>query len=90
MALALSPGRTANDEGVSHAQQDHWDVAEGHFQKALESDLKLAEAHFNLGLALNEMGKHEDATAAFKKAAELAPENTKITESIILKQHTSS
>ncbi len=88
MAPASSPGRTANDEGVNHAQQGHWNVAEGHFRKALESDLKLAEAHFNLGLALNEMGKHEDATVAFKKTAELAPENTKITESVILKQHT--
>ncbi len=59
-------------------------MAECHFRKALESDLKLAEAHFNLGLALNEMGKHEDATAAFQKAAELAFGNTKITESPIL------
>lgn len=82
-----SAGRAHNEEGVTHAGEGHWDVAEGHFRKALEADSTLAEAHFNLGLALSKIGKHEEATAAFKKAAELAPDNTKITESPILKEH---
>jgi Flp pilus assembly protein TadD len=85
-----SPGRAENKEGVTHAQQGHWDVAEGHFRKALVADPKLAEAQFNLGLALNKQGKHDEATAAFKKAAEMAPDNAMITESPILKKHTSS
>jgi tetratricopeptide (TPR) repeat protein len=85
-----SPGRAENKEGVTHAQQGHWDVAEGHFRKSLAADPKLAEAHFNLGLALSKQGKHEEATAAFKKAAEMAPDNAMITESPILKEHTSS
>jgi len=88
MAPPSSPGREANDEGVNQAQQGHWDVAEGHFRKALEADPKLAEAQFNLGLALDKLGKHEDATAAFKKAVELAPDNSKIKDSPILKKHT--
>jgi Flp pilus assembly protein TadD len=90
LSPASSLGRAANDEGVDHAQQGHWDVAEGHFRKALEADPKLAEAQFNLGLALDKLGKHDEATSAFKKAAELAQGNTKITESPILKKHTSS
>ncbi len=85
-----SPGRAENKEGVTHAQQAHWDVAEGHFRKALAADPKLAEAQFNLGLALSKQGKHDEATAAFKKAAEMAPDNAMITESPILKEHTSS
>ena len=90
MAPAPSPGRSANDEGVGHAQQGHWDVAEGHFRKALGADPKLAEAYFNLGLALDKLGKHEESKTALKKAAELAPGNPKITESSTLKHHLSS
>jgi len=90
MAPESSAGRAANDEGVTHAQQGHWDVAEGHFKKALEADPKLAEAQFNLGLALDKLGKHDEAKAALEKAAGLAPDNTKITESPVLKKHTST
>lgn len=88
MSPAGSSGRMANDEGVGHYQQGHWDVAEGHFRKAVKADANLAEAHFNLALALDKMGKHEEATASFKKAAELAPNNPKIKESAVLKKHT--
>jgi Flp pilus assembly protein TadD len=89
-APVASPGRIANDEGVSHARDGHWDIAEGHFQKALEADPKLAEAQFNLGLALNSLGKHDEAKAAFMKAAEMAPNDIRITESEILKKNTST
>jgi len=89
MAPASSPGAKENDEGVTHAQKGNWDVAEGHFKKAIEADPKLAEAQFNLGLALDKLGKHGEATAAFKTALELAPTNPKIKDSPILKKHTS-
>jgi Tfp pilus assembly protein PilF len=72
MAPASSAGRADNDEGVGHYRQGHWDVAEGHFRKSLKADANLAEAHFNLALALDKMGKHDEATASFKKALELA------------------
>ncbi len=90
MAPAGSAGRMQNDEGVGHFEQGHWDVAEKHFRDAIKADANLAVAHFNLALALDKQGKHEDATASFKKAAELAPDNAKITQSPILKQHTGS
>ena len=88
MAPAGSPGRIENDEGVGHYQQGHWDVADEHFRKAIEAAPNLAEAHFNLALALDKQGKHEDATTHFKKAAELAPTNVQIAESPVLKKHT--
>jgi Flp pilus assembly protein TadD len=88
MSPASSAGRADNDEGVGHYKQGHWDVSEGHFRKAVKADPNLAEAHYNLGLALDKMGKHDEATAEFKKAAELAPGNPAIKDSAILKKHT--
>ncbi|MGH7165262.1 MAG: tetratricopeptide repeat protein [Nitrospiraceae bacterium] len=87
MAPAGSAGRTQNDEGVGHYRQGHWDVAEGHFRKALQADDKLAEAHFNLALTLDKMDKHEDAKTEFKKALDLAPAKVAIKDSPVLKKH---
>jgi len=87
MSPASSPGRADNDEGVGHYKQGHWDVATDWFKKAVKADANLAEAHYNLALSLDKMGKHEDATAAFKKAAELAHANPAIKDSAILKKH---
>ena len=86
-APASSKARMDNDEGVGHYQQGHWDVAAGHFAKALKADPTSAVAHYNLGLTQDKMGKHEDATASFKKALELASNDTTIKESEILKKH---
>lgn len=88
MASPGSPGRMENDEGVGHYKQGHWDVAEVHFRKSVGVDPGLAEAHFNLALALDKLGKHGEATDHFKKAAELAPDNPQIAQSKILKAHT--
>jgi Tfp pilus assembly protein PilF len=87
MSPAGSAGREDNDEGVGHFRQGHWDVAAEWFQKAIKKDANLAEAHFNLALTLDKMGKHDEATAEFKKAAELAPTNVAIKDSPILKKH---
>lgn len=81
-------GWMGNDEGVEDYQQGQWEVAEGLFRKAIKADPQLAEAHFNLALTLDKMGRHEEATASFRRAAELAPKNPKITDSPILKEHT--
>jgi Flp pilus assembly protein TadD len=87
MSPVASPGRADNDEGVSQYKQGHMDVATTAFQKAIKADPKLAEAHYNLGLSLDKMGNHEEATAAFKQAAALAPANPAIKDSPILKKH---
>ena len=82
-----SPGQPDNALGIDHFIQNHWDVAEGYFSKAIEADPNLAEAHYNLAVSLDKMGNHGAATTSFRKAAELAPDNSAITESAILKQH---
>ena len=76
-----------NDEGVSHYSQGHWKVALTHFEEAVKADPKSAEAHLNLGLTLDKLGKHQEATEHFKKAAELGKDNKKIQESETLKDH---
>ena len=86
-APASSAARMENDEGVGHYQQGHWDVAMGHFQKAVKADPNSAVVHYNVALTLDKMGKHEDATKSFKKALELAPTDPVIKDSEILKKH---
>ncbi len=53
----------------------------------MKADPKLAEARFNLALAFHKLGAHAEATAHFKKAAELAPSNTAITDSSAYRSH---
>jgi len=84
---ASSSARMENDEGTGHYQQGHWDVAMEHYQKAIKADPNSAVVHYNVALTLDKMGKHEDATASFKKALELAPNDPSIKDSAILKKH---
>lgn len=86
---ASSAARMENDEGVGHYQQGHWDVAMEHYQKAAKADPSSAVVQYNVALTLDKMGKHEDATASFKKALELAPNDPAIKDSDILKKHVS-
>lgn len=86
-APSSSPGRMENNEGVAHYAEGRWDIAEIHFRKSLEVDPGLAEGHFNLGLALDKEGKHQEATDAFSQALKLAPDNASITSSSILQAH---
>ena len=87
MAPAEAAGAAENNEGVGHYKEGHWDVSEKHFNKAIEAGPDLAEAHYNLALTLDKLGNHGDATNQFRKALELAPDNPKIKDSQILKDH---
>ena len=87
MAEENSAGAKENGDGVGHYKEGHWEESEKFFRKALEVNANLAEAHYNLALALDKLGNHGDATEHFKKALELAPENPKIKDSKILKDH---
>ena len=80
-------GAMENNEGVSHYQAGHWEIAQEHFQKSVAANANLAEAHYNLALTLDKLGNHGEATNHFKTALDLAPENPSITDSGILKAH---
>ena len=90
--LATSAGvdpaaATHNAEGIVEYNIGHWDVAKTHFEAAINTDPGLAEAHYNLALALDKLGAHAEATAHFKKAGELAPGYSAITNSSAYRSH---
>ena len=89
VAIAGSPGQAANDEGISQYKKGRMEAAIEGFQKAATADPKSAEAQYNLGLSFDQMGKHDEAAAAFKQATALAPTNLIIKDSAIAKKHTS-
>lgn len=87
LAPAESAGAAENNEGVTHFQQEHWDVAQDHFTKALAINPDLPEGQYNLALALDKLGSHQEATNHFRMALNLAPEDSRIKDSGILKAH---
>jgi Tfp pilus assembly protein PilF len=76
-----------NNEGVDHLVQGHFEISESFFRDAIAAKNNFAEAHFNLGVALDGLGKHEDAKAAFQQAKEFGAGNPKIADQEILKKH---
>ncbi len=76
-----------NNEGVDHLVQGHYKTALKYFQEAISAKPDFAEAHFNLAISLDGMGKHTEATSAFEKAKEFGGDNLKIAENAILKKH---
>lgn len=87
MTAADSKAHAANSEGIEHYNQEHWDVALGHFKKAVEADPGAAEAHYNLALALDKSDQHKTAAMEFKKAQDLGKDNPDIQNSKILLGH---
>ncbi|HSA87672.1 MAG TPA: tetratricopeptide repeat protein [Nitrospira sp.] len=84
--LSAPPGSNVtaaqhNSDGIAHYELGHWSIAKDHFTSAVEADPNLAEAHYNLGLALNQLNLQSEATTHFKKAADLAPANNAIVQS---------
>ncbi len=86
-APAASAGASHNAEGIEHYKQGHWGVAADHFSAAAKADPKLAQAHYNLALALDKQGNHKEATQHFDEALKLAPQEKAIADSPILKGH---
>ena len=76
-----------NEEGISHYNQGHYDVALKHFQMASKVDSSVGESHYNEALCLDKLGKHGEATNHFYAARKYAKGNAAILGSKILNAH---
>ena len=76
-----------NEEGISHYNQGHFDVALKHFQMASKIDPSIGESHYNEALCLDALDRHGDATNHFYVARKYANGNPAILESGILNAH---
>ena len=79
-ALLAAYGRALADNGNSQAAFDVLSRA----HSPANPDWRILSVQ---GTTLDKMGKHEEATTEFKKAAALAPTNPAIKDSAILKKH---
>ena len=76
-----------NEEGISHYNQGHYDIALKLFQKASKVDSSVGESHYNEALCLDKLGKHGEATNHFYAARKYAKGNPAILGSNILNAH---
>ena len=76
-----------NEEGISHYNQGHYDVALKHFQMASKVDSSVGESHYNEALCLDKLGKHGNATNHFYAARKYAKGSSAILGSKILNAH---
>ena len=60
-------------EGNRLFREGRWEAARQQYEAAVQGQPDLAEAHYNLGLAMNKMGDRAGAKPHFIKAANLAP-----------------
>ncbi len=67
--------------------QGRFDAAKQHFEQAVADDAALAQAHYNLGLALYQLGNTAEARKHFVEAANLAPGDKVIWNSPVLAPH---
>lgn len=78
-ALCLQPSWATTEEhcklGNHFLQQEQWDQAIDCYQRAINQDATLADAHFGLGMALQKTGKLEGAIGGFERSIALQPDH---------------
>jgi len=74
-------------EGNRLFREGRWEGARQQFESAVRAEPDLAEAHYNLALAMDHMGDQAGAKPHFIKAANLAPGNKVIWDSPPLRRY---
>ena len=76
-----------NLKGIDQYHVGEWEAALELFQSALRVNPSLVEVHFNAGLALHQLGRHQEARQHFQQAGTLDPENRSIINSTLYRNH---
>ena len=79
--------QTFLSEGNRLFREGRWEGARQQFQAAVQEQPDLAEAHYNLALAMDHLGDRDGAKPHFIKAANLAPGNKVIWNSPPLRRY---
>ena len=79
--------RTAINEGNELFASGRWGAAKLQYEKAIQAQSTVAEAHYNLALTLDRMGNREEARPHYMKAANLAPGHQVIWNSPVLRRY---
>lgn len=77
----------AMEEGNRLFASREWQAAKGQYEAAINAQPSLAEAHYNLALALEKLGDREAAKKHYIEAANLAPGNKVIWNAPPLRKH---
>lgn len=64
-----------NEFAIKAAELQLWNEAVFRWERVIEIDPQYAQAHNNLGVAFEALGKTDEAIEAYKRAAELNPTN---------------
>ncbi len=80
----------ANEEGIKLFYARQWEDAKAKFEAAIKEQPTLAEAHYNLGLAYQELRDGRAARKHFIEAANMAPGNKAIWDSPALREYGNS
>lgn len=67
-----------HEAGILAYEQSQWPRARQHFEAAITAAPSLAEAHYNLGMALYKLKDFKEGDRHFIEAANLAPGHTVI------------
>ena len=79
--------RSAMSEGNQLFASGRWEAAKGQYEKVLQEKKTVAEAHYNLALVLDRLGKRKEARPHYMEAANLAPGNKVIWNSPVLRRY---
>jgi len=85
--IVSQAARAAISEGNQLFASGRYQAAKMQYEKAIQAQKTVAEAHYNLALTLDYMGKRDEARPHYMKAANLAPGHQVIWNSPVLRRY---